>query len=259
MPDFMSSFTNLLRCSQAVLRLFTAATAGDTLELERLLASPILANHISCEDEDSWTPLHHAVDGSHLAAAMVLVSCSADVNAANNSGDTPLHLALRWSFVETASFLLAQPGIDVNAQVRIDMPELAHRCAVPRPMSWRLCGLQHMQQLPACSPGSRPSHMIISTSLRKIAMQSVVRQNEDGWTALHEACCSGTAELIAPLLSKGADVNARCKDGSIPLHKAARCGSKPIVIALLKRGADTKAKDKASNPVSFCTVCQRAK
>ncbi|BDA45761.1 probable ankyrin-1 [Coccomyxa sp. Obi] len=171
---------------RAVLRLFKAATAGDALELARLLASADLASHINCEDADSWTPLHHAVDGNHLAATMVLVSCSADVNAANSAGDTPLHLALRWSFVETASFLIAQPGISVDAQ------------------------------------------------------------NEDGWTALHEACCSGTAELIAPLLSRGADVNARCKDGSAPLHKAARCGSKPIVIALLKAGADMQAKDKAS-------------
>ncbi len=112
------------------MRLFKAAAAGDTLELERLLASADLARHISCEDEDSWTPLHHAVDGNHMAAAMLLVSCSADVNAANGASDTPLHLALRWSFVETASFLLAQPGICVDAQVRSDMPEVACRCAV---------------------------------------------------------------------------------------------------------------------------------
>ncbi len=71
-------------------------------------------------------------------------------------------------------------------------------------------------------------------------------QNEDGWTALHEACCSGAAEAVAPLLAKGADVKTRCKDGSTPLHKAARCGSKAIVSSLLRAGADLKARDKAS-------------
>ena len=122
---------------QAVLRLFKAATAGDTLELEKLLASANVASHISCEDEDSWTPLHHAVDGNHLAAAMVLVSCSADVNAANSASNTPLHLALRWSFVEIALFLLAQPGISANAQVRSCMQMYC-------PEHMRLCGLQHI-------------------------------------------------------------------------------------------------------------------
>ena len=73
------------------------------------------------------------------------------------------------------------------------------------------------------------------------------RQNEDGWTALHEACCSGVAEAIQSLLSRGADVNARCKDSSTPLHKAARCGSKYIVTALLRAGADLKAQDKVSD------------
>ena len=104
-------------CPQAVLRLFTAATAGDAIELEKLLMSASLAAYISCEDEDSWTPLHHAVDGNHLAAARVLVSRKAAVNAANSAGDTPLHLALRWNFVESALFLLDQPGIAVQAEV----------------------------------------------------------------------------------------------------------------------------------------------
>lgn len=103
---------------QAVLSLFKAATSGDAAELEHLLLSASLVRHISCEDAEGWTPLHHAVDGNHLAAAKVLVSCAAGINAANAAGDTPLHLALRWSFVEIASFLLAQPGIAVAAQVR---------------------------------------------------------------------------------------------------------------------------------------------
>jgi hypothetical protein len=105
-----------------VLHLFKAATAGDAAELERLLTSVTLASYISCEDEDSWTPLHHAVDGNHLAAARVLLSRSAAVNAATSAGDTPLHLALRWNFVETALLLLEQSSISVEAQVSISFP-----------------------------------------------------------------------------------------------------------------------------------------
>ena len=107
-----------------MLRIFKAATAGDAAELERLLTSAPLASYVSCEDEDSWTPLHHAVDGNHLAAARVLVSRSAAVNAATSTGDTPLHLALRWNFVETALLLLEQPGVSVEAQARLSSREL---------------------------------------------------------------------------------------------------------------------------------------
>jgi ankyrin repeat protein len=69
-------------------------------------------------------------------------------------------------------------------------------------------------------------------------------QNEDGWTALHEACCSGHAELIQLLLSRGANVNARCRDSATPLHKAARSGCEAIICILLASGADPAAVDK---------------
>ena len=72
-------------------------------------------------------------------------------------------------------------------------------------------------------------------------------QNEDKWTALHEACCSGLAEVLSLLLARGADVHARCADGATPLHKAAHSGCRPIIKALLAAGADIAAEDKASN------------
>lgn len=41
-----------------------------------------------------WTPLHSAVSAGHADIVLLLISLKADVNAANSSGQTPLHYAV---------------------------------------------------------------------------------------------------------------------------------------------------------------------
>ena len=41
-----------------------------------------------------WTPLHSAVSAGHTEIVQILISLKADVNAANSSGQTPLHYAV---------------------------------------------------------------------------------------------------------------------------------------------------------------------
>ena len=41
-----------------------------------------------------WTPLHSAVSAGHTDIVQALISGGADVNAANSSGQTPLHYAV---------------------------------------------------------------------------------------------------------------------------------------------------------------------
>ena len=46
----------------------------------------------SCMQE--WTPLHSAVSAGHTEIVQLLIALKADVNAANSSGQTPLHYAV---------------------------------------------------------------------------------------------------------------------------------------------------------------------
>jgi ankyrin repeat protein len=76
------------------------------------------------------------------------------------------------------------------------------------------------------------------------ANPSLVNTNYDarGDTPLHTAACEGMPELVAVLLSNGADVHARqlyTKD--TPLHIAAHYGHEIIVSDLLTAGADVNA------------------
>ena len=54
-----------------------------------------------------------AAKGGHLGVVRVLVK--ADVNAHNNSGETPLHWAARWGHLDVVRVLVSEFKADVNA------------------------------------------------------------------------------------------------------------------------------------------------
>jgi hypothetical protein len=60
---------------------------------------------------------------------------------------------------------------------------------------------------------------------------------------LFEAARAGDAALVASLLDKGADVNAKFRYGTTALFKAAERGHANVVKLLLERGADATIKD----------------
>ena len=73
----------------------------------------------------------------------------------------------------------------------------------------------------------------------------VVAQNtkEQLNNELFEAARAGDAALVASLLDKGADVNAKFRYGATVLFKAAERGHANVVKLLLERGADATIKD----------------
>lgn len=70
------------------------------------------------------------------------------------------------------------------------------------------------------------------------------KSDKDGCTSLHDACMSGTPDVVKLLIDKGADVNAADKQGTTPLMLAVKSNSIPKVEILLERGADIHLLDK---------------
>ena len=70
---------------------------------------------VNAKDDTGNTPLHRAAANGNNEAVKFLVSRGADVNAKSSNSGTPLHLAaLLNSDVETVKFLVSM-GADVNA------------------------------------------------------------------------------------------------------------------------------------------------
>jgi hypothetical protein len=70
-------------------------------------------------------------------------------------------------------------------------------------------------------------------------------QDENGFTALHEAIAHHERLLWWPLIAAGANVNARDPKGNTPLHTAARGNNADAIKILVEAGADINAR--ASN------------
>jgi ankyrin repeat protein len=159
-----------------------AACMGDAAKVKELIAA---GADVNAKDESGLTPLLWASQGlMGQASVETLLAAGADANARDAHGRTPL-------------FLVAESGGGQNAIKSL----LAHK-----------------------------------------ADPNLV--DEDGWTPLHMACVkNGVPETVRLLIDGGAKVSATAKDGRMPLHLAAEYDYPEVVAILLEKKADRDAKD----------------
>lgn len=87
-------------------------------------------------------------------------------------------------------------------------------------------------------------------------------RDSDGSTALHYAVWKGHQEVVAYLLSIGADVNAHNSNGhwgTTPLHAAAHANQPAIAQMLIDHGADVTARDLNGKTPLYHTTFHKAK
>jgi len=80
-----------------------------------------------------------------------------------------------------------------------------------------------------------------------------MRQNTDGWTALHFAAVNGHTNILEYVLDNGADVNQADNLGRSPLFRCTQYGRVDAITFLHERGADiNKADNNNLSPILQC-------
>ncbi len=201
-----------------------AARVGDVEQIKFLFkSSPDLVN---ATDEKGMTPLHIAAGKKQTNAAQVLLALGAKVNVRADSGVTPLHIAVRRGDTDMTRLLLANRA-SANVRDSFDTSPL----------------------LLAVLLTEQPEQVKLLLANRA----EVNVRNRAGNTPLGEAARIGNAAAVDLLLAAGADASAIDGVAAItPLHAAAGGGFANIVQSLLRSRAKVDVLDaRGETPLAY--------
>jgi len=161
-------------------------------------------------------------------AIALIVSRGADVNARNNSGDTPLAIAVRRNLQEQGEALLAAKADIFASNVKGETPLSIALTSPKGPVEW-----------------------LFNSS-------TVGARDANGDTPLHHAARLNLPAAIEFLGQKGADSGAKNGDGATPLASAVKADASAAVKALIAKGANLEARDVMGDTPST-TPCSGAR
>jgi ankyrin repeat protein len=246
-----------------------------------------------------WMGLHYAAEGGHKDIVTFLISKEAEANATNRGGSTPFMLACRKGHLEVVEMLFeATKGVGLNEQDHFGRTALQHAAVgghkdiVTFLLNKRAEANTRNRErstpfMGACAKGHLDVVQILHAATEG---QWLEQRDYDGRTALQCAAEDGHRDVVAFLLSKGAQANTRDVDGSTPfmkacwnghlgvaqilhgvtkgqgleegsngghtaLHFAASGGHKEIVAFLLLKGAQANSRD-ADDTTPFMCACK---
>jgi ankyrin repeat protein len=204
---------------------------GDTAEVRiLLLKQPELVN---AKNEKGSTPLHLASSKGHLEVVKLLLEKGADIEAVNGRGFTPLQLATYGGHRSLAE-LLIEKGSNINA--------------INEQMNMTALDFAFVREIQAHKLDIAPF------LIQKGAEFDVNKKNPFGYSPLDMAIVFGYIEAIEYLLGFGPDISTPRKDGKTPLINAIFRGRPEIFKLLIEKGADVNAPDNEGKPPIYWAV-----
>ena len=215
--------------------------------------------NIVIRDSKKRTPLHYAAT-KEIAAWLML-----DINARDEYGNTPLHLAVQDNRPEIVSFLIAN-GAKINVKNNENTPlyetnrkthRKTHRktpldIAVDLKLQDTVALLisKHPDVNSEDEDGRSLLHIAVTFKLKDLAKKLIAKgafvnaKNNLLQTPLHLAAAQGSQDIAELLIAKGAMVNVRNAKGQTPLYQAIAIGHNDIAALLIKNGADVNNRDR---------------
>ena len=167
----------------------------------------------SAAHADPAVDFFRAVNVDNDRTVKQLLAAGFDPNTLNPQGQPGLFLSMREGSFKVAQALLNHPDIRVDSATPADETALMMAC-IQGHLDWAVKLLDRSAAL-----------------------------NRPGWTPLHYAASGSELSVVAMLLNRGADIDARSPNRSTPLMMAARYGPEDAADLLLKRGANAKLRN----------------
>ncbi|KFB47636.1 AGAP001673-PA-like protein [Anopheles sinensis] len=176
---------------------------------------------IEAADEDGFTPLHLAVIQGNLQLVNLLLANGADVNALDNEGHSVVHWATVCGEVDALRAVLAA-GADVST------PDI--NGGSPLHYAAQMCGANYEGKTARAS--AKLALEILNTLLNH-PDTTVEVEDKDGRQPLLWAASAGSAKAVLALIKAGAHVESADKDGLTALHCAASRGHTECIDSLI--------------------------
>ena len=227
--------------------LIAAATAADLGGLRALIAAGAEINRI-CAGLSALLAATRDSYAGRIDAVMTLLSNGADVNLADDGGNSPLHLAALTRDAGVAQSLL-DAGARLDAINREDMTPLGLACEAA---NWVVVEFLVKHGARSDVDGATPALLFAAAvdgddprgvKLLMKAKARVDARGPQGRTALMVAALADNAEIADALLAAGAEVEARDDAGHSTLLEAARAGANRVLQRLVFHKPDALATD----------------
>lgn len=199
----------------------------------RLRADPSL---LDLRDGMGETALHYLVIERERLAVTALLEAGANVNTADDSGDTALCSAVRLGYTDIAAFLLergADPNMGATAPLHYAIQ--SRRRDLVDLLIARGADVEARDDLrePALVAAARVDSADIVALLLKNGA-SVRNVDARGWGPLHAAAMYASESVCRKLIDAGCSLDLVDDDGATPLAVAESCGRNSLAEMLLE-------------------------
>lgn len=238
-------------------RVFRLAKSGDTEGIKASFSAGVAAAKDTTVD--GMTLLHIAAKRRNLGLMRFLIEQGADVNAAEESGESPLHAALAFGDNHEAVRLLIANGADLAN--RTSDKKTALHTIYNNTVAHVLMTCDWIEATVADADDMSIGHFIARSSQSTVSDFQRARAHDlgnlwatdrSGRTCLHFAASRGNCSLLEYLLERATphDVRKADSQGLTPMHYAVRSSRAAKVIQLLlAHGGNILIKDHSDHNI----------